>query len=86
MGAAGSFHTAAVAFLMRELPGGPCSAPDMKALGVRTILDLRRLDRPCKKKGSFVDTARLVGRYAMKVRATIVYFIIYLSIIHDVVT
>lgn len=44
-----------------------CSAPDMKALGVRTILDLRRMDRPCKKKGNVLDTVRLVGRYAVKV-------------------
>lgn len=44
------------------------SAPDMKAIGVRTILDLRRMDRPCKKKGKFVDKVRLVGRYAMKAR------------------
>ncbi len=45
-----------------------CSAPDMKAIGVKTILDLRRMDRPCKKKGRFVDKVRLVGRYAWKAR------------------
>jgi hypothetical protein len=41
----------------------------MKAIGVRTILDLRRMDRPCKKKGKVMDQVRLAGRYTLQVRA-----------------
>ena len=45
-----------------------CSASDMKAIGVRSILDLRRMDRPCKKRGKVMDQVRLAGRYTLQVR------------------
>lgn len=36
-----------------------CSADEMRRYGVRTILDLRRMDRPCKKAAANVHEARL---------------------------
>lgn len=44
-----------------------CSGEDMKRYGVQTVLDLRRMDRPCKKKGKKIDQIRLAGRYVQKV-------------------
>ena len=37
---------------------------------MRTILDLRRMDRPCKKKGKKIDKLRTVARAARKVRSS----------------
>jgi hypothetical protein len=47
------------------------SGEDMKRFGVKTILDLRRMDRPCKKKGRQIDRLRFVLRYARKVGFTL---------------
>lgn len=44
-----------------------CSGEEMERYGVHTVLDLRRMDRPCKKKGKKIDQIRLAGRYAQKV-------------------
>ena len=44
-----------------------CSADDMRRYGVRTILDLRRMDRPCKKKGKKIDKLLTAARAARKV-------------------
>ncbi len=48
-----------------------CSGEDMERYGVQTILDLRRMDRPCKKKGKKIDQIRLAGRYVQKVCLTL---------------
>ena len=45
-----------------------CSGADMERYGIKTILDLKRMDRPCKKKGKKIDQLRLAGRYIQKVR------------------
>ncbi|CAL8466634.1 g6170 [Coccomyxa elongata] len=42
------------------------SGEDMERYGVHTVLDLRRMDRPCKKKGNKIDQIRLAGRYVQK--------------------
>lgn len=43
----------------------------MKRFGVKTILDLRRLDRPCKKaQGRKTEKIRLLLRTARKVNVT----------------
>ena len=44
-----------------------CSADDMGRYGIQTILDLRRMDRPCKKKGKRIDKLRTAVRFARKV-------------------
>lgn len=44
-----------------------CSADDMRRYGIQTILDLRRMDRPCKKKGKRIDKLRTAVRFARKV-------------------
>ncbi len=44
------------------------SGDDMRKCGIRTILDLRRMDRPCKKKGKKVDRIHTVARIVRKVR------------------
>ena len=43
------------------------SADDMRRYGIQTILDLRRMDRPCKKKGKRIDKLRTAVRFARKV-------------------
>lgn len=45
----------------------PRSADDMRKYGIGTILDLRRMDRPCKKKGKKIDRMRTIARIARKV-------------------
>lgn len=37
---------------------------------MRTILDLRRMDRPCKKKGKKMDKLRTAARAVRKVLPT----------------
>ena len=44
-----------------------CSADDMRRYSIQTILDLRRMDRPCKKKGKRIDKLRTAVRFARKV-------------------
>ena len=39
----------------------------MERYGIKTILDLRRMDRPCKKKGKKTEQLKLAGRYMRKV-------------------
>lgn len=48
------------------------SADEMRRYGVRTILDLRRMDRPCKKAAANVHEARLrrLGNIISKVSST----------------
>lgn len=52
--------------MLTQLPA--CSAEDMRRYGISTILDLRRMDRPCKKKGKKIDKLRTAVRFARKVR------------------
>jgi len=46
------------------------SADEMRRYGVRTILDLRRMDRPCKQAAANKHEARLrrIGTVLSKVR------------------